>query len=191
MTVLIVIKKLVLCVLYLEESLGLGDHVGEALRGRQVLAQVPLVRTSQAVLPVTGPAAATTQDEEQRYFYCLFWSCGTNYNSIRVFLLQRRSGETRLCDNTEMFSAPRCQQINPGGWEVIIGPQICSSLHLMCFWNTWRVAFTAASRAGSHSAGQTGISVTMTASDRFRLFWKSFTLLRFTGNWWNHRKLFY
>lgn len=60
-----------LYLLYLEESLGLGDHVGEALRGGQVLAQVPLVRASQAVLPVTGPAAATTQNEEQCYFHCL------------------------------------------------------------------------------------------------------------------------
>lgn len=30
----------------LEESGGLGNHVGQALGGRQVLAQVPLVRAS-------------------------------------------------------------------------------------------------------------------------------------------------
>lgn len=46
-------------VLHLEESLCLGDHVSQALRGGQVLAQVPLVGPSQAVLPATGPAAST------------------------------------------------------------------------------------------------------------------------------------
>lgn len=43
--------------LYLEESLRLSDHVGQALGGSQVLAQVPLVWAAQAVLPVTRPAA--------------------------------------------------------------------------------------------------------------------------------------
>lgn len=38
---------------HLEESLGLGDHVSQALGGSQVLAQVPLVGSSQAVLPAT------------------------------------------------------------------------------------------------------------------------------------------
>lgn len=49
--------------LYLEESLGLGDHVGQALGGSQVLAQVPLVWSAQAVLPVTRPAV-TTQEQD-------------------------------------------------------------------------------------------------------------------------------
>lgn len=38
----------------LEESGGLGDHVGQALGGRQVLAQVPLVWASQAGFPPAG-----------------------------------------------------------------------------------------------------------------------------------------
>lgn len=44
---------------HLEESLSLGDHVRQALGGRQVLAQVPLVGSSQTVLPATRPAALT------------------------------------------------------------------------------------------------------------------------------------
>lgn len=56
--------------LYLEESLGLGDHIGQALGGSQVLAQVPLVWTAQAVLPMIRPAA-TTQEQDQGLLYCL------------------------------------------------------------------------------------------------------------------------
>lgn len=49
---------------YLEESLGFGDHVGQALGGSQVLTQVPLIRAAQAILPVTRPTATT---QEQLY----------------------------------------------------------------------------------------------------------------------------
>lgn len=65
--------------LYLEECLGLGDHIGQALGGSQVLAQVPLVWTAQAVLPMIRPAA-TTQEQDQGLLYCLqikqqtYWS---------------------------------------------------------------------------------------------------------------------
>lgn len=44
---------------HLEEPLSLGDHVSQALGGCQVLAQVPLVGSSQTVLPVARPAAVT------------------------------------------------------------------------------------------------------------------------------------
>lgn len=44
----------------LEESGGLGDHVGQALGGRQVLAQVPLVRASQAGFPPAGGTEKTS-----------------------------------------------------------------------------------------------------------------------------------
>ena len=73
---LIIIKQTVCCVvsacgagcqvLYLEQSLGLSDHVGQALGGSQVLTQVPLVRAAQAVLPMTRPAA-----KRSRSLYCL------------------------------------------------------------------------------------------------------------------------
>lgn len=73
--------------LYLEDSLGLGDHVGQALGGSQVLAQVPLVRAAQAVLPVTRPAA-TTQEQGQAHFYCLQLKAAN--------ILESRSGSVRL-----------------------------------------------------------------------------------------------
>lgn len=40
---------------YLEESLALGDHVGQAARGRLVLFQVPLVRLAQVLFTVHHP----------------------------------------------------------------------------------------------------------------------------------------
>lgn len=39
---------------YLEESVALHDHVGQALRRCQVLTQLPLVRLPQAALPLAG-----------------------------------------------------------------------------------------------------------------------------------------
>ena len=41
----------------LEELVPLGDHVGQALGGGQVLAQVLLLRTAVGVFPLDGPAA--------------------------------------------------------------------------------------------------------------------------------------
>lgn len=41
----------------LEETLALSDHVRQALRSRQVLVQVLLVRPTCGVLPLDRPAA--------------------------------------------------------------------------------------------------------------------------------------
>ena len=77
-----------LTVLYLEESLGLGDHVGQTLSSRQVLAQVPLVRPTQTVLPVTRPAAATQQQQQQQHV-SQRWTTNTRTFNLQVLLPQQ------------------------------------------------------------------------------------------------------
>lgn len=47
---------------YLEESLGLGDHGGQALGRSQVLTQVALVRAAQAELPAAAKAEGSSSE---------------------------------------------------------------------------------------------------------------------------------
>ena len=113
---------------------------------------------------------------------CCLWSCGTDYKSICVVLLQRRLSVRRLCANTETFSAPRCEQINPGAswgdYRAInlllftfnvflkhVSRRLCSSF-------TCRKSFRRSGRNQSHNYSSWQIQVVLEILHAAELYWK-------------------